>query len=263
MATLQRIMLYPVKSLDGVEVDSARVLPEGALEHDRRWRLVDTEGRVVNAKRTAAIHRIRVEYDLGDESVRLSLRDAAESRSERFPLVPGGTGPCGWLSEAIHVEVRLEERRDGGFPDDREAPGPTIISTASLAEVAGWFSLDLAESRRRFRTNLEIEGCDAFWEDTLASPSPAEPAEFSIGEVKFRGTNVCRRCVVPSRDSRTGDVAAAFREAFEARRSRGLRPDVDAADWHGFYRLAVNTTLSSEGGTLAVGQPVTSYRERK
>jgi hypothetical protein len=68
---------------------------------------------------------------------------------------------------------------------------------------------------------------------------------------------------VPSRDSRTGDVAAAFREAFEARRSRGLRPDVDAADWHGFYRLAVNTTLSSEGGTLAVGQPVTSYRERK
>ncbi|MFM8435868.1 MAG: MOSC N-terminal beta barrel domain-containing protein, partial [Planctomycetia bacterium] len=48
MPTLDRIMLYPVKSLDGVSVDSALVLPSGGLEHDRRWRLVDLDGRVVN-----------------------------------------------------------------------------------------------------------------------------------------------------------------------------------------------------------------------
>ena len=59
MPTLDLITLYPVKSLDGVEVEEARVLPSGGLENDRRWRLVDMEGRVVNAKRTPLCHAIR------------------------------------------------------------------------------------------------------------------------------------------------------------------------------------------------------------
>jgi uncharacterized protein YcbX len=37
--TLDRITLYPVKSLDGVDVEEACVLPSGGLEFDRRWRL--------------------------------------------------------------------------------------------------------------------------------------------------------------------------------------------------------------------------------
>lgn len=268
MPSLQRIMLHPVKSLDGVEVDSSRVMPCGSLEHDRRWRLVDVEGRVVNAKRTAAFHRIRAEYDLGDGSISLSRRDAPQRRVERFPLVPGAEGPCGWLSEAVRIEVRLEERRDGGFPDDRDATGPTIITTATLEEVARWFGFDLAESRRRFRVNLEIDGCDAFWEDALASPSPAGPRGITVGALSFRATNVCRRCVVPTRDSLTGEPTAAFRDVFEAHRRRRLRADVDATGWHGLYRLAVNTTLCGVGGTLAVGQAVMvhhdgDYRDRK
>ena len=66
MPTLDRITLYPVKSLDGIEVAEARVLLSGGLENDRRWRLVDLDGRVVNAKRTAAFHPIRAEYDLAE-----------------------------------------------------------------------------------------------------------------------------------------------------------------------------------------------------
>jgi hypothetical protein len=165
--------------------------------------------------------------------------------------------------------VLLQERAEGGFPDDRDAPGPTLISTASLAEVARWFGFDLAESRRRFRANLEIGGCDAFWEDALASPArpslapsladlpgdipadpyaslpPPEPREFSIGEARFKATNGCKRCVVPSRDSRSGTVTVHFRDAFEARRGRGLRPDVDASGWNHLYRLAVNTSCTA------------------
>ena len=48
----------------------------------------------------------------------------------------------------------LQERIDGGFPDDRDAAGPTIISTESLVEVASWFGLTLNESCHRFRMNL-------------------------------------------------------------------------------------------------------------
>jgi uncharacterized protein YcbX len=287
MPTLDRITLYPVKSLDGVDVDSARVLPSGGLEFDRRWRLVDLDGRVVNAKRSPRFHAIRAEFALAERLVSLSIDSAALAaqavpgidklaalRPASFHLVPGPEGPCGWLSEALAEAVLLQERAEGGFPDDRDAPGPTLISTASLAEVARWFGFDLAESRRRFRTNLEIGGCDAFWEDTLASPArpglapsladlpgdipadpyaslpPPEPRECSIGAARFKAANVCKRCVVPTRDARTGAVSAHFRDAFEARRGRGLRPDVDTSGWGHLYRLGVNTRR--DGGSEAI-----------
>ena len=307
MPTLDRITIYPVKSLDGVEVDEARVLESGALEHDRRWRLVDMDGRVMNAKRSALFHAIRAEFDLVERLVTLWVdplaivaaalpaADLARLRGlaghpvrrpsgpivrDSFHLVPGQGGPCEWLSEALGCGVLLQERADGGFPDDRDAPGPTLVATATLAEVAGWFGFDLAESRRRFRANLEIGGCDAFWEDTLASaarpelqPSlldlppdlpvdpyadlpPAEPRAFSIGETRFVATHVCRRCVVPTRDSRTGAVTEHFRDAFEARRSRGMRADVDAAAWGTLYRLGVNTRLRQSSGGVALGNEV-------
>ena len=61
---LVRICLFPIKSLDGVVVEAARVLGDGALEFDRRWRLVDRRGRLVNGKRTAAVHRVAARFDV-------------------------------------------------------------------------------------------------------------------------------------------------------------------------------------------------------
>lgn len=298
MTFLDRITVFPIKSLDGVVVDEARVLPSAGLEHDRRWQLVDMEGRVVNAKRTPLLHAIRARFQIdgliaadGDRvplnagnAVELaidpaSLAAGAAPGIERlaalapatFPLVAGSDGPCSWLSEALGQDVFLVERPNGGFPDDRDAPGPTLIATATLVEVARWFGLDLDECRLRFRVNLQVGGCDAFWEDTLASPMrkelveaadssladlpadpyaalpPPEPREVQVGDLRLRATNVCRRCVVPSRDSRTGAVTEHFRDAFEARRSRSVRRDVDTASWNHWYRLAVNTAVVAHG----------------
>jgi len=296
MPTLDRITIHPVKSLDGVVIDSCRVLPAGGLENDRRWKLTDIDGRTLNAKRMPILHAIRAEFDLAQPDdpasvprlaanlVSLSVDPAAVQASSvpgiqrltalaaaTFPLVPGPDGPCDWLSEALGTQVLLLERRDGGFPDDREAPGPTLVSTASLEEVGRWFGLGLEEVRRRFRINLEVGGCDAFWEDTLASPArpelspslldlpadvavdpyadlpPPESREFAIGEVRFRATNVCRRCPVPGRDSRTGATSDLFQDVFEARRRRGLRPDVDPGAWGTLYRLGINTREETTG----------------
>jgi uncharacterized protein YcbX len=308
MLILDRITVYPIKSLDGVVVEEACVLPCSALEHDRRWQLTDMEGRVVNGKRTPLVHAIRARYQidgLRDEAggvvlphatnaVELAVDRAAISAGairgserlvalvrEAFPLVPGADGPSGWLSEALGQDVLIVERNEGGFPDDRDAPGPTLIATATLLEVARWFGLDLDECRRRFRVNIEIGGCDPFWEDTLACPMrkelvpaaassfaelpsdpyaalpPPEPREIRIGDVRLRATNVCRRCAVPSRDSRTGVVTEHFRDAFEGRRSRSIRRDVDAAAWNHWYRLAVNTIVVA-AGSIGVGDAVWS-----
>ena len=288
MPTLDRITIYPVKSLDGLDVAEARVLPSGGLENDRRWQLTDLEGRVLNAKRTPLFHAIRAEFDLSvagglpssaGNVIHLAIDPAAvvaraisgierlgSLAAESFPLVPGPDGPCGWLAEVFGQPVLLVERADGGFPDDRDAPGPVVISTASLEAVAGWFRFDANECRRRFRANLEIGGCEAFWEDAVASPArpelqpslldlppdlpadpyadlpPPEPRAFAIGDLRLQATNVCRRCVVPTRDSHTGRVTEQFREVFETWRGKTMPAAVDASAWNHVYRLGVNTT---------------------
>jgi uncharacterized protein YcbX len=294
MPTLDRITIYPVKSLDGLDVAEARVLPSGGLDNDRRWQLTDLDGRVLNAKRTPLFHAIRAEFDLGGagglptaagNAIHLAIDPAAVAAraipgierlaslaAESFPLVPGPDGPCGWLAEAFGIGVLLLERADGGFPDDRDAPGPVVISTASLEAVAGWFRFGGDECRRRFRANLEIGDCEAFWEDAVASPArpelqpslldlpaelpadpyaelpPPEPQAFFIGDVRLQATNVCRRCVVPTRESHTGRVTDQFREVFETWRGRTLPEAVDASGWSHLYRLGVNTRPGLAGG---------------
>jgi len=74
--------------------------------------------------------------------------------------------------------------------------------------------------------------------------------------VRLRATGVCRRCVVPTRDSRTGAITEHFRDAFEARRTRSLRPDVDALAWSHAYRLAINTA-GRGGGVVTETDPLT------
>ena len=285
MPQLERITLHPIKSLDGLDVDRACVLPCGALAHDRRWRLVDLDGGVVNAKRSPLIHRIRADFELSaTPTVRLSAGETAQgSRAPEppapdiFPLLPGPTGPSRWLSATLGVEVLLQERPDGGFPDDRDAPGLTLVSSASLAEVARWFSLPIVEVRRRFRANLEVGDCDPFWEDALASPAlppkptpfeatgptpsdelhqeipPLPPMHFRVGGAGFTAVNVCRRCPVPTRDSINGTITEHFREVFEAWRRRRVPRDVDTAGWGSYYRLAINTVGDGRGGNVQVG----------
>ena len=288
MPHLERITLHPVKSLDGLDVERACVLPCGALANDRRWRLVDFDGHVVNAKRTPLIQRIRATFDL-DGAPTVGLSAAPDWRGATappapfpgsFPLVPGPEGPCRWLSAALGVEVLLQERAEGGFPDDRDAPGPTLVSTASLAEVARWFSLPIVEVRRRFRANLEVGDCDSFWEDALASPAipprptpfeatgpaPSDelrqdscslpPMPFRVGGAGFTAVNVCRRCPVPTRDSTNGTITEHFREVFEAWRRRRIPRDVDAAGWGTSYRLAINTVGDGQGGNVHVGDRI-------
>ena len=308
MPYLSGITIYPVKSLDGLRLSEATILPSGAILNDRRWRLIDAEGRVLNAKRTARFHSIRAQFDGMDQDnkgpqpsskhfVTLWTDDGLGGISnglqsaEVFPLIPGSEGPCEWLSDALRENVFMEERVEGGFPDDRDAAGPTVISTETLSEVARWFDWDDAEVRRRFRMNLELTVdsdplfsgesqstrflSDAFWEDSLAYPLQkmdsvsvpdegddplgylpvAEPNAFVIGSIEFRPAGACRRCVVPSRDTRTGAQTRLFRDVFEARRYRGLRQDVDTRDWQDYYRLGLNTSVLRQyaGGRLAIG----------
>jgi len=254
MPHLARITIYPLKSFDGQDVESARVLPSGALEHDRRFALVDHEGQWVNSKRTARVHPLRTAIDV--EHRTLEVEHAGEVAT--FALDEDREEAEQWFSLRLHERVRIVENATHGFPDDNEAPGPTIVSTATLETVASWFpGLTLDNVRRRFRANVEIGGVEAFWEDRLYA-APDSPVHFRIGDVALLGVNPCARCVVPSRDPATGEIFPSFAKLFSDRRAATLPTWAQRERFDHFYRLTVNTRLApeSDGGTLRVENAV-------
>jgi uncharacterized protein len=66
MPHLSKILVYPIKSLDGVEVSQAQILEGGALANDREFAMFDEAGKYVNAKRTEKIHGLRSRSALKD-----------------------------------------------------------------------------------------------------------------------------------------------------------------------------------------------------
>ncbi len=224
---LAAIFVYPVKSLTPVPAASVESAPGGSLVNDRRWAMVDAEGSLINGKRTADIGAYQYEWD-----------------GVSVPVVSPATS---LIEDAIH-----------GFPDDVDSPGPTVVSRATLAEVAGWFDgLDADAVCARLRPNLILDGVPAFWEDRLFG-EPGVRVPFDIGPVRLEGVNPCARCVVPSRDPVTGAAIPGFQKRFAAMRQDTLPPWARRDRFDHFYRVTVNTVIPPEesGKLLSVGDAV-------
>ena len=253
---LSRIDLYPIKSLDGVSVKESRIGAGGNLEHDRIYAIVDEAGAYVNGKRTAQVNALRTDFSKDFREAAFWIN--AEARKQEFVLdepVPLNR----WLSDFFGFQVKLVCDLRSGFPDDREAFGPTITSEASLLEVVRWFpELTLRSARRRFRSNLEVSGVQPFWEDQLFG-APLERKPFRIGEVSMLGHNPCQRCVVPTRDPDNSTRSISnFQRSFMALRKTHLPPWSNREHFNHFYRFAVNTSVpqSGRGKTLHIGDPI-------
>jgi uncharacterized protein YcbX len=261
---LANIRLHPIKALDPVSVNEARIGPNGGLELDRVWALYSADGRWVNGKRTAAMHLIRAAYSPDISSVTLTVpgdtRDIP-AMTFAFPGDPEGTAE--WFSMYFEQAIQVRYTREG-FPDDGLAAGPTIVSTASLDTVCEWFpGIALDEARRRFRTTLEIDGASSpgatdengyasaseklppFWEDQLFAEAETSVVRFRIGDVAFEGSNPCARCPVPARESQTGVDTVGFQKRFIELRRAQLPAWAPAERFDHFYRLATNTRVPS------------------
>ena len=272
--TLHRITTFPVKSLPGRTPESARLVAGGALEHDREFAIVDAE--YVNGKRTDAVHGLDAGFDPAADEVWFRLREAGETlgadgapatgERKRFSVPDGRADAEAWLGDYFGFPVGLRRDDDGGYPDTREyAPGPTVISTATLRTVASWFEgLDAAEMRRRLRANLEVGGVPAFWEERLLAGSPDRVVAFEVGGATFEGAKPCSRCVVPTRDAGTGEPTEGFRERFVAKREETMPEWTPTDRLDGRYSLMIHTTAppATAGAEVRMGDPVRVGEER-
>jgi hypothetical protein len=249
---LSRITLYPVKSLDGQDVGEGVVLRNAGLRHDREFCLLDADGAPLNTKRLgAALLGIRSEVNFGFGEITLHNG----SSEQTFSLERGQSEIERWFCAHLGRGVKFARDSERGFPDDSDASGPTLISTATLAEVGSWFGLEIDEARRRFRANLEISGVPAFWEDRLYGPK-AGTVRFHIGEVAMEGVNPCARCAVPSHDSRGGEIPEPqFARIFAEKRRATLPEWAHKTRFDHYYRLSVNTRIpeTEAGKDLQLG----------
>ena len=262
-ATVQQLSIYPIKSLDGRAVDRVDIVTNGGLAGDREFALFDSDGDYVNGKHDSQVHPISASYEGAEARAEAVTLSTPDQDPRRFALASSDGDEAAaltdWLSEWFGYPVSLDRNREGGFPDDTTAAGPTIISEATIDTVAGWFDgIDAEGMRRRLRPNIVLGGVPAFWEDHLFADRDSR-VRFSIGDVAFFGVNPCQRCVVPSRDPDTGDQIEGFNERFIEKR-RETMPAWSGGDWFDHdFRLMINTAVpeASWGETIAVGDELT------
>lgn len=235
---IHNITIYPVKSLDGISLQTAQVVKGGCLRHDREYAIVYAEGDFVNGKSNALVHTLRSEVDLQQE--RISFRHEPEQAWNSFHLQDEANRINDYLSGIFHTPVSLIKNSEGRFMDIPDKAGLTILSDASLQTVSGWFNnMNLEETRQRFRATIEISGVPAFWEDRLFAEQDVM-VEFMAGDVRLYGVSPRARCVVPTRHPRTGQVIHAFPKTFAKHRATDL-PSWSMLEAYGHhYYLTVN-----------------------
>jgi uncharacterized protein YcbX len=219
--TVQEIRIYPVKALRGYALPASDVAIWG-LDHDRRWMVVQPDGRFLTQRELPAMARIdaRASADaltLATDTaggLRVLVPTPAAARrqvqvwGDQVPALDAGPEAAVWLSARLGLAcglVYLDDPQarpvDPAYarPEDRAlfSDGfPVLLAnTASLAALNAALPnpIDMA----RFRPNIVVSGAAAWGEDRWR--------RIRIGGVVFRVAKPCARCVVTTVDQMTGD----------------------------------------------------------
>lgn len=257
---LSGLYFYPVKSFAGIALDQAPLDVRG-IHNDRRWMLVDANGRFLSQRQYPRMCLIRV--SLRPSGLRLSAPGMSdldlplehpggeeltvEVWRDRCQAISLGPHAAGWVGQFLDCDCRLVY-----LPDDFERqvdpqyaqPGDQVgfadgfplllISQGSLDRLNR--RLQQPVSMIRFRPNLVVSGCEPHAEDHWR--------RIRIGDMEFEVAKPCSRCVIPSIDPETGERGEEPLQTLAGYRRR------DSKIWFGQNLLHRGT------GTLRVGMPV-------
>ena len=175
------IHVAPIKALAIQELQEVELGPLG-VENDRRFCIVDPDGRMLNAKRVQKFVAIRPHFDPEMRTLVLTMPDGSKvsgpvslgapmtvsiyRRHTPAKIVEGPWSAA--LSTLAERPVRLVRFDDPGEGVDRtgEDAGMTLLSEASLHAIAMAAGVTAAVDPRRFRMLFGIAGVEAHAEDT-------------------------------------------------------------------------------------------------
>jgi uncharacterized protein YcbX len=206
-----RISIAPVKSLGLVHPEEIEIGPRG-VAGDRRFWLVDEEGRLFNNKRCGPLVRIRPEWDEESRTLALTLPDGERVEGVVELGEPVVADLWGYANPSHRVSGPWEAAiaKVAGRPvtllwaddhaTDRGYRGGDIslVSIASLERLREEGGVDGPIDGRRFRLLFEIDGVRAHEEDEWLG------TQVQVGEAVLALNGDIGRCVVTTQDPDTG-----------------------------------------------------------
>jgi uncharacterized protein YcbX len=209
--TLYRLSVTPVKALRLSHPHESELTTAG-IPSDRRFFLIDGEGNLFDATDHGPLLRIVPAYDPVAEHLRLTLptgavaEGIADDLGERIAtdffghtveshVVEGPFAEA--LSDFVGRPVRLARAdRDG---DGQDVYPLTVVSSASVRDLGVRGKSEGELDARRFRINLEIEGCQPYEEESW------DGSLVRVGGATIRVRGQIPRCVVTTLGPESGE----------------------------------------------------------
>ena len=223
---LTEIWIYPIKSLGGIRLKTAKVMEKG-LHLDRRWMLVDDNGQFLTQRAIPPMALFSVTIS-GDELHVVKRNPSSQPDSIRIGI---SSSPKGRLIDAkiwdddvrvfeVDPEISAWFTKQMGFgcklvsfpeqnPRRVDVKYQVNDEHVSLADaypflIIGQSSLDDLNTRlnepvpmNRFRPNFVFTGGDAYEEDRWRN--------FRIGNNRFVAVKKCGRCVLTTVNQDTAE----------------------------------------------------------
>tara|TARA_R110002096_G_scaffold413811_1_gene614738 strand:+ start:11386 stop:12192 length:807 start_codon:yes stop_codon:yes gene_type:complete len=252
---LSKIRLYPVKSLDPIEVTEAEVGIRSLL-YDREFAMVTKDWRYVNGKRTGRVNELKTEFDLSKGIIKLTNRNKMDW--QEFELREKNDKLEAYLEDFFETKISVLQRTEGEFMDMPGTSSVTIVSDETLKSLHKDLNdKSLDTLRLRFRANIELSGVPAYWEENLFAGS-GKAVHFKIGDVEMIGISPRARCNVPPRNPLTGETDKSFVKKMIRSREENLPKGSLVPNYGSLYHLTVNTYVpdNQKGKTLFLGDEV-------
>jgi len=271
--TVNRINITPVKGT-ALQHPPAVQLDAGGVFANRRFYLIDDDGRLRNGKQLGKLVQLRSALDTADtadainhtlsitlpdgQCVRAAARADGESVTTNFYGRPvRGRLVSGPWNEAISRHagqaLRLVQAADDEVACDVHPV--TLVSQATMALLRTRARGPEAHWAERFRMLFELEGPAAFEEDGWTD------RRLAIGDAIIRIIGPVPRCPVTGQDPATGERDFGTLQALHAIRDPG-NPDAEPAA--GRYPATVGMRLMlgmyarvERTGEVRAGSPVT------
>ena len=213
--SVKEIYIYPIKSLAGISLESAKA-EEMGFENDRRWMLIDSQNVHVTQREYPIMSqfypqisgdKIQITFEgethefLINESLETPIASKVwEDKSEVFEV---NKNTSKWFSDKLGFECRLVKINTIGNRK-HVSSGTQETYNVSLADaypylLIGTESLDFLNSKlkekitiKRFRPNIVVSTKNAHEEDNFKI--------FTIGGVQFKNIKPCGRCIMVNND---------------------------------------------------------------